>query len=116
MRNSCPVCRHELPANQNNDNSDPGLEEETMGLTIWRLPSDGFAVGRFSGDIRPGERELPVVYIEMDCGFNGNGAPRRVLWVSRSQGSESREIWSAFHNIASLWGRLRSNSSSLRSG
>ncbi|KAM1040095.1 hypothetical protein ACFX2I_029342 [Malus domestica] len=116
MRNSCPVCRHELPADQNNRNSDPGLEEETMGLTIWRLPGGGFAVGRFSGGRRPGERELPVVYTEMDGGFNGNGAPRRVLWASRSRGSESRGIRSAFRNIASFWGRLRSNSSSSRSG
>ncbi|CAN6555155.1 unnamed protein product [Malus baccata var. baccata] len=103
MRNSCPVCRHELPADQNNDNSNPGLEEETM-------------VGRFSGGIRPGERELPVVYIEMDCRFNGNGAPRRVLWASRSRGSESRGTRSAFRNIASFWGRLHSNSLSSRSG
>ncbi|CAN6696004.1 unnamed protein product [Malus baccata var. baccata] len=116
MRNSCPVCRHELPADQNNRNSDPGLEEGTMGLTIWRLPGGGFAVGRFSGGRRPGERELPVVYTEMDGGFNGNGAPRRVLWASRSRGIESRGIRSAFRNIATFWGRLRSNSSSSRSG
>ncbi|KAM1601313.1 hypothetical protein ACFX13_026182 [Malus domestica] len=74
-------------------------------------PSGGFTVGRFSG-----ERELPVVYTEMDGGFNGNGAPIRVLWAPRSKGSESRRIQSAFHSIASFWGRLRSNSSFSRSG
>ncbi|KAM2596412.1 hypothetical protein TB2_040853 [Malus domestica] len=56
-------------------------------------PSGGFTVGRFSG-----ERELPVVYTEMDGGFNGNGAPIRVLWAPRSKGSESRRIQSAFHS------------------
>lgn len=116
MRNSCPVCRHELPADRNDRTSDPGIDEETMGLTIWRLPGGGFAVGRFSGGRRPGERELPVVYTEMDGPFNGNGAPRRVLWSSRSRGSESRGIRRAFRNLASFWGRFRSNSSSSRSG
>lgn len=109
MRNSCPVCRHELPVDRN---SDSGLDEETTGLTIWRLPGGGFAVGRFSGARRPGERELPVVYTEMDGAFNGNGAPRRVLWASRNRGRESRGIGRAFRNLASFWGRFRSNSSS----
>nr|XP_043615147.1 probable E3 ubiquitin-protein ligase RHC2A [Erigeron canadensis] len=86
MRNSCPVCRHELPSdnqdsvaiNDVNDN-----EEEAVGLTIWRLPGGGFAVGRFSGGRRGGEREFPVVFTEMDGGFNTNGVPRRISWASR---------------------------------
>ncbi|XP_051121421.1 probable E3 ubiquitin-protein ligase RHC2A [Andrographis paniculata] len=102
LRNSCPVCRHELPTD-NNENSNAaagnvdgnrghneiGNDDETVGLTIWRLPGGGFAVGRFSGGRRGGERELPVVYTEMDGGFNNNGVPRRISWGSR--GSVSRE-------------------------
>ncbi|KAF6150311.1 hypothetical protein GIB67_034010 [Kingdonia uniflora] len=138
LRNSCPVCRHELPtdvrggtaavnvnANVNSPNS-PGsevsqdeqssaaaiTEEDTVGLTIWRLPGGGFAVGRFSGGRRPGERELPVVYTEMDGGFNTGGAPRRISWTSR--GSRSREsggIGGFFRNVFSIFRRNRSSSS-----
>lgn len=101
LRNSCPVCRHELPTDNENVNgsqdvnegnraaNEVGNDDETVGLTIWRLPGGGFAVGRFSGGRRGGERELPVVYTEMDGAFNNNGVPRRISWGSR--GSISRE-------------------------
>ncbi|GMH15358.1 hypothetical protein Nepgr_017199 [Nepenthes gracilis] len=61
LRNSCPVCRHELPAvSRRRPDLSWGLngqatvenEEEPVGLTIWRLPTGGFAVGRFSGSMR----------------------------------------------------------------
>ncbi|BBG97988.1 zinc finger C3HC4-type RING finger family protein [Prunus dulcis] len=43
LRNSCPVCRHELPADSE---AETGQEEdENAGLTIWRLPGGSFAVG-----------------------------------------------------------------------
>ncbi|GAB4827485.1 hypothetical protein Ancab_034369 [Ancistrocladus abbreviatus] len=114
LRNSCPVCRHELPAENTRalpesessrggqDNGRLGTvenEEETVGLTIWRLPGGGFAVGRFSGGRRGAERELPVVYTEMDGGFNSNqgGVPRRVSWGSR--GGRSRQNSGVFRQV-----------------
>ncbi|XP_018855453.1 E3 ubiquitin-protein ligase RDUF2-like [Juglans regia] len=114
LRNSCPVCRHELPSERNEgDNS----EEDTVGLTIWRLPGGGFAVGRFSGGRRAAaERELPVVYTEMDGGLGAGGAPRRVSWASRrSRGRESGGFRRAFRNFFSFW-RSRPDSSSAHSG
>ncbi|CAL1387381.1 unnamed protein product [Linum trigynum] len=96
LRNSCPVCRHELPAaDEDRSVGEQGaaetVEEEAVGLTIWRLPGGGYAVGRFTGAMR-GERDLPVVYTEMDGGFNNTntigGLPRRISWGSR--GSRTR--------------------------
>ncbi|KAL5709536.1 RING-type E3 ubiquitin transferase [Ranunculus cassubicifolius] len=123
LRNSCPVCRHELPTDaqtRNSPVSDAGqdeqspapTEEDAVGLTIWRLPGGGFAVGRFSGGRRAAERELPVVYTEMDGGFNNGGAPRRISWASRS--SRTREnggIGGMFRNFLSYFRRNRSSSS-----
>ncbi|PWA92199.1 zinc finger, RING/FYVE/PHD-type [Artemisia annua] len=85
LRNSCPVCRHELPSDSRELDGGQvgGNGDEAVGLTIWRLPGGGFAVGRFAGGRRGGEREFPVVFTEMDGGFNNNGAPRRISWVSR---------------------------------
>ncbi|GAB4831825.1 hypothetical protein Ancab_005840 [Ancistrocladus abbreviatus] len=117
LRNSCPVCRHELPADSTRalpesessggqDNGRVGAvenEEETVGLTIWRLPGGGFAVGRFSGGRNGAERELPVVYTEMDGGFNSNqgGVPRRVSWGSR--GGRSRQNGGGLRQTLRNW-------------
>lgn len=119
LKNSCPVCRHELPIDNNANNhntseeNEVGNDDETVGLTIWRLPGGGFAVGRFSGGRRGGERELPVVYTEMDGGFNNNGAPRRISWGSR--GSIERErggLRRIMHNLFACFGRGESSTSS----
>ncbi|KAH1196697.1 putative E3 ubiquitin-protein ligase RHC2A [Glycine max] len=107
LHNSCPVCRHELPADtpNPNQNQNPSQnvalnEEENVGLTIWRLPGGGFAVGRFSGGRRGAERELPVVYTEMDGGFNnGGGEPRRISWSRGNRGRESGGLTRFFRNL-----------------
>ncbi|KAL6142139.1 hypothetical protein ACLB2K_060422 [Fragaria x ananassa] len=124
IRNSCPVCRHQLPSDVRGGGGSgsgrPSLEtsligeEETVGLTIWRLPGGGFAVGRFTGGRRAAERELPVVYTEMDGGFNtAGGAPRRISWASSGRRTrESGGFARAFQNFFSFFGRLRSSSSS----
>ncbi|KAM1830526.1 hypothetical protein ACFX13_020746 [Malus domestica] len=59
--------------------SPSGVQNERMVR-----PGGGFTVGRFSG-----ERELPVVYTEMDGGFNGNGAPRRAKIAIRGSRTTS---------------------------
>lgn len=121
LRNSCPVCRHELPTDSENRDANEtnrganevGADDETVGLTIWRLPGGGFAVGRFSGGRRGGERELPVVYTEMDGGFNNNGVPRRISWGSRGSVSRDRGgLRRIFHNLFACFGRGESSNSS----
>lgn len=90
IRNSCPVCRHELPGEDVGGGGDATTVEEedsAAGLTIWRLPGGGFAVGRIPGGWRGGDRVMPVVYTEVDGGRLGEERlPRRVAWGSRRGG------------------------------
>ncbi|RWW31046.1 hypothetical protein GW17_00004355 [Ensete ventricosum] len=116
-RNTCPVCRHEMPTDARGRGvagdeqvAASGNDGETVGLTIWRLPGGGFAVGRFAGSRSAGERELPAVYTEMDGEFNNNGAPRRISWTSR--GSEGGGMGRAIRNFFSFFRLSRSASSS----
>ncbi|RDX99426.1 E3 ubiquitin-protein ligase RDUF2, partial [Mucuna pruriens] len=110
MRNSCPVCRHELPSDL--ETRVPSqIDEESIGLTIWRLPGGGFAVGRFSGSRRAGENHFPVVYTEMDGGLNTNGAPRRISRsVRNNRVRESRGFGRVIRNFFSFFGRLGNGS------
>ncbi|XP_074565337.1 putative E3 ubiquitin-protein ligase RHC2A [Curcuma longa] len=107
MRNSCPVCRRQMPAEAGGRDAEPpaisGDDEETAGLTIWRLPGGGFAAGRFAGGgSRAGDPELPVVYTEMDGGFTGDGAPRRIRRRRSIVPRESRGIFRAVRNFFSF--------------
>ncbi|CAK7331474.1 unnamed protein product [Dovyalis caffra] len=118
MRNSCPVCRHELPVENSEEEE---VEGDLVGLTIWRLPGGGFAVGRFNGGRRGGEREFPGVFTEMDGGgnggYSGNSRPRDWdSWVTRSRRRESISgnggFRRVFRGLASFLRRIRPNSSS----
>ncbi|XP_062180180.1 E3 ubiquitin-protein ligase RDUF2-like [Phragmites australis] len=115
LSNSCPVCRHEMPTDaprSRASNDGTNEEETTVGLTIWRLPGGGFAVGRFAGGRRPEERELPVVYTEMDGGFNNGGAPRRISWGSRqSPSTERSSIRRLLRSVFACFGRGHSSNS-----
>ncbi|CAF2120983.1 unnamed protein product [Brassica napus] len=87
IRNSCPVCRFELASDGNGEEGD----NNPVGMTIWRLPGGGFAVGRFNAAMREGERVLPVVLTEMDGGGIGGNSdgPRRISWVRANGTFES---------------------------
>ncbi|CAH8296488.1 unnamed protein product [Eruca vesicaria subsp. sativa] len=91
IRNSCPVCRFEIPSESSRRRSNEDEEDNAVGMTIWRLPGGGFAVGRFNAAMRDGERVLPVVLTEMDGGgLGGNGeGPRRISWVRGNGAVES---------------------------
>nr|XP_043621515.1 E3 ubiquitin-protein ligase RDUF1-like [Erigeron canadensis] len=116
LRNSCPVCRYELETDLTDSTNNLERSGEVSGLTIWRLPGGGFAVGRFSQDVRGrvvgNEREVPVVYTEMDGGFsNGLGTPRRVMWEGRrDRGRGEGGFGRAIRNVVSFFGRLRTGS------
>ncbi|KAM0062257.1 putative transcription factor C2H2 family [Helianthus debilis subsp. tardiflorus] len=79
LHNSCPVCRHELPS----ENQDSGYDnEEAVGFTIWRLPGGGFVVGRRE---RGGE--------VLDDGFNVSGGLVGPRWGLRGNGGSCRWGW-----------------------
>ena len=114
LRNSCPVCRHELPTddheggNSEHQQSPGQTEEGNVGLTIWRLPGGGFAVGRFTGERLAAERELPVVPRESDGGNNSRGASVRNSWgASGIRSREGAGFGRVMRNFLSFFGRFR---------
>lgn len=109
QRNSCPVCRHELPS-EVADMDGLAAGEESMGLIIWRLPRGGYAVGRFNGGREVGENEVPDVYSQTDNVVDVNGSSqRRVIWSRSGSRRRGRGISQAFHNIRSFFSRSRSS-------
>ncbi|XP_038906308.1 E3 ubiquitin-protein ligase RDUF1-like [Benincasa hispida] len=119
IRNSCPVCRHQLPSDVHiSGRSSPASAEEVVGLTIWRLPGGGFAVGRFTWGRGAAEHDLPVVYTEIDGGFSTtSGVPRRITWASSGRrSSESGGFRRIFRNFFSFFRRFRSSSRHSGSG
>ncbi|XP_022145737.1 probable E3 ubiquitin-protein ligase RHC2A [Momordica charantia] len=119
IRNSCPVCRHQLPTDgHGSGRSSPASAEEVVGLTIWRLPGGGFAVGRFTWGRGAAEHDLPVVYTEIDGGFSTtSGIPRRISWASSGRrSSEGGGFRRVFRNFFSFFGRFRSSSHHSSSG
>ncbi|KAG5403604.1 hypothetical protein IGI04_009723 [Brassica rapa subsp. trilocularis] len=105
IRNSCPVCRFELPSDGNVEEGD----NNPVGMTIWRLPGGGFAVGRFNAAMREGERVLPVVLTEMDGGGVGGNSegPRRISWVRANGTFESGSSNGGGGGGSGSGGRLR---------
>ncbi|CAA7389725.1 unnamed protein product [Spirodela intermedia] len=116
LRNSCPVCRHEMPAGEERTLQESDADESSaVGLTIWRLPGGGFAVGRFSGGRSAGETGLPGVFTEMDGGFNAGGGAAQSRMPSNWRSGRSRAsrgIGNAFRNLLFLLGLRRRSSSS----
>lgn len=110
LHSSCPVCRRKLPTDvSGNVNESDSVERMMVGLRIWRLPGGGFAVGRFMGGREAAEGGFPVVYTEMDGGFDNNGSLRRVSWPLRGRRSRgSRGLRHAFRSFFSLFRRVRS--------
>uniref|UniRef100_A0A0D6R4A7 RING-type E3 ubiquitin transferase n=1 Tax=Araucaria cunninghamii TaxID=56994 RepID=A0A0D6R4A7_ARACU len=127
--NSCPVCRHEMPTEDpdcNGAGSGSGARnssassEDTgeVGLTIWRLPGGGFAVGRFTGG-RHGGSLLNNVNMDGTRGTNSetttgnrndNTETRREN--GSRQGSGEGENQGRRNPFAFLWPFRSSNSSS----
>ncbi|KAJ6820098.1 putative E3 ubiquitin-protein ligase RING1 [Iris pallida] len=102
VRNSCPVCRHEMPTDASPP--DAGAEEEgaAVGLMVWRLLGGGYAVGRFSGS--GSGREVPVVFTEMDgAAFSAGAGPGMVPLAVGTE--RSSRITRLFRSFVSLFGR-----------
>ncbi|XP_073271253.1 E3 ubiquitin-protein ligase RDUF2-like [Primulina huaijiensis] len=105
LRNSCPVCRYLLPTDAHD-----AIPGRGVGLTIWRLPGGGFAVGRFAGGR---EVDMPAVYSEMDGNLSFNGGARwgneMGPWIRRrTVGGRIRRF---FDNFGSFFRRTMSDSS-----
>ncbi|KAL2934286.1 E3 ubiquitin-protein ligase RDUF1 [Bienertia sinuspersici] len=112
LHNSCPVCRFKLPTDDGSSHGN-GRDLNSEGISIWRLPGGGFAVGRFMGGRRNAEEGLfPVVYTEVDHdGLENNGDFRRISWPVRGRRSGRSRGWGrTFLNFFGLFHRNRTSS------
>ncbi|KAK4849746.1 hypothetical protein QYF36_000483 [Acer negundo] len=121
-RNSCPVCRQELPSEEvaeteNPEQSSSSEEETTVGLSIWRLPGGGFAVGRYNGRRSAAaggdQRGLSILFTEMD-GNETMNSPRSLLRRSWERHGGSRGgggFRRVFRGLGSIFRRFRGNES-----
>ncbi|TXG74104.1 hypothetical protein EZV62_002683 [Acer yangbiense] len=123
-RNSCPVCRQELPSEEvaeteNPEQSSSSEEETTVGLSIWRLPGGGFAVGRYSGRRSTSaaaagdQRGLSILFTEMD-GNETRNSPRSLLrrsWERHGGSGGGGGFRRVFRGLGSIFRRFRGNES-----
>ncbi|KAK3206303.1 hypothetical protein Dsin_020349 [Dipteronia sinensis] len=124
-RNSCPVCRQELPSEdvsetENPEHSSSSEEETTVGLSIWRLPGGGFAVGRYNGRRSTSsaaaggdQRGLSILFTEMD-GNETRNSPRSLLrrsWERHGGGGGGGGFRRVFRGLGSIFRRFRGNES-----
>lgn len=101
MRNSCPVCRQELPAA-----AAAATEESSMALSIWWLPGGGFAVGRYEGRrvvAGAAERGLSIEFAD---NMDNQTSSSRVFPQRRVGG-----FFRVFRGFGSIFRRFRGNSS-----
>lgn len=118
LTNSCPLCRHELPAeaqragrnSPESENFPASNDEDFVGLTIWRTPGGQFGVRRFTGGRRAAERGLSVELEETNRGSNAGsgGDRRRTGWAT--SGSRARQR-SGMSRLLAIFRRFRFSSS-----
>lgn len=125
QHNSCPVCRHEMPTEdpeydraraRADHGGGGGGDELAVGLTIWRLPGGGFAVGRFSGGRHGIARHGSPMnthgngVISPDTGSRSDNSSRRENGPRRSSDGENNQ--GRRNPFSFLWPFRSSNSNS----
>lgn len=133
QHNSCPVCRHEMPTDDESNgrqsarssteqepstsqSQEPSASQSHVGLTIWGLPGGGYAVGRFSTPPVGRSSSSSVIFNRglggSDPGNNTSGEsqgrrnPFSFLWPFRSSNSsqESSSTSTSDHHARRWFG------------